>query len=41
VLTNGPHYTLEELLAQCDALAEQTPEDEAWLDARPVGREIL
>jgi antitoxin ChpS len=35
-----PRYTLEELLAQCD---ENAPDDEdgAWLEARPVGKELL
>jgi antitoxin ChpS len=36
-----PHYTLGELLAQCDASAELTTEDRDWLDAKPVGRELL
>jgi antitoxin ChpS len=36
-----PHYTLEELLAQCDASAEVRDEDRAWLDAPPVGRVLL
>lgn len=36
----GPHYTLEELLAQCDSSAELTTEDEAWLNTPPVGREL-
>ena len=34
------HYTLEELLAQCD----ENPSDDvdrAWLEGRPVGRELL
>ena len=34
-------YTLDELLAQCDAAGEPTEEDHEWLDARPVGRELL
>lgn len=34
-------YTLEELLAQCDASAELTPEDRAWIDAKPAGDELL
>lgn len=34
-------YTLDELLAQCDATAEITADDRAWLDAAPVGREVL
>jgi antitoxin ChpS len=36
-----PHYTLEELLAQCDASAEISAEDQQWLDAGPVGNELL
>jgi antitoxin ChpS len=36
-----PHYTLEELLAQCDASAEHTAEDREWLDASPVGSELI
>ncbi|MBO0711661.1 MAG: antitoxin [Acetobacteraceae bacterium] len=34
-------YTLNELLAQCDASAEATTEDRDWLDAKPVGSELL
>ncbi|NOS89701.1 MAG: antitoxin [Methylococcaceae bacterium] len=36
-----PRYTLNELLAQCDASAPISAEDQAWLDARPVGSELL
>jgi len=36
-----PHYTLDELLAQCDPSADLTPEDREWLDAKPVGSELL
>jgi len=36
-----PHYTLNELLAQCDASAEMAADDREWLDARPAGRELL
>ena len=39
--TPRPHYTLDELLAQCDASAEFSKEDRAWLDDKPVGRELL
>ncbi len=39
--TPGPHYTLDELLAQCDASAEVSEEDRAWLDDKPVGSELL
>jgi antitoxin ChpS len=35
-----PRYTLEELLAQCDASAELTTEDREWLDAGSVGSEL-
>ncbi len=35
------HYTLEELLAQCDPGAEISPEDRTWLDDKPVGNELL
>jgi antitoxin ChpS len=33
-------YTLDELLAQCDHSAEPA-EDREWLNARPVGKELL
>lgn len=36
-----PHYTLDELLAQCDPSAELAAEDREWLDAKPVGSELL
>ena len=36
-----PRYTLDELLAQCDASAEATTEDRAWLDDKPMGDELL
>ncbi len=36
-----PHYTLEELLAQCDPPAEAALEDRDWIDAGPVGNELL
>ena len=36
-----PHYSLEELLAQCNASAEFTPEDRVWLNEQPVGNELL
>jgi antitoxin ChpS len=34
-------YSLEELLTQCDATAEPSTEDRAWLDAPQVGSELL
>ena len=36
-----PSYSLEELLAQCDETAPVDDADRAWLDARPVGNELL
>jgi antitoxin ChpS len=36
-----PRYTLDELLAQCDASADISTEDREWLDASPVGGELL
>lgn len=36
-----PRYSLDELLAQCDASAELTAEDRDWLDMKPVGGELL
>lgn len=36
-----PRYTLDELLAQCDASAEISAEDREWLNAAPVGNELL
>jgi antitoxin ChpS len=39
--TTRPHYTLDELLAQCDASAEISSEDQQWLDNPPLGNELL
>ncbi len=36
-----PRYSLDGLLAQCDATGEPTSEEREWLDDRPVGRELL
>jgi antitoxin ChpS len=36
-----PRYTLDELLAQCDASVEPTVENRAWLDDKPQGAELL
>ena len=36
-----PAYTLDELLAQCDFDQPYSDEERAWLDAPPVGRELL
>ena len=39
--TQRPHYSLDELLAQCDVTAEISEEDRAWLESKPVGSELL
>lgn len=39
--TARPHYTLDELLAQCDASADISSEDQQWLDNPPLGNELL
>ena len=36
-----PSYTLDELLAQCDESAAADDRDHVWLDAKPVGNELL
>ncbi len=36
-----PRYTLDELLAQCDRDEPPSSEDRVWLDAKPVGKELL
>lgn len=36
-----PRYSLDDLLAQCDETAPASDEDRAWVDAKPVGRELL
>jgi antitoxin ChpS len=36
-----PRYTLDELLAQCDASVTMSAEDRVWLDSAPVGNELL
>ena len=35
-----PSYSLDELLAQCDETAP-SDQDRAWIDAKPVGNELL
>ncbi len=36
-----PRYTLDELLAQCDPAADPAADDRDWLNAKPVGRELI
>jgi antitoxin ChpS len=36
-----PRYSLDELLAQCDASVELSSEDREWLDSKPVGSELI
>ncbi len=37
---HGPHYTLDELLAQCNPKAPRSSEDHQWLDDKPFGGEL-
>ena len=39
--TVRPKYSLDDLLAQCDASVEVSAEDRDWLDSKPVGTELL
>lgn len=34
-------YKLDDLVAQCDPHAPMTEEEEAWLNDRPVGGELI
>ncbi len=36
-----PSYSLQELLAQCDETVGNFPEDQAWVDSGPVGKELV
>lgn len=36
-----PHYTLDELLAQCNPRAARTKEDADWLSGKPEGDELI
>jgi antitoxin ChpS len=36
-----PRYTMAELLAKCDYSQPVLSEDREWIDAPPVGREML
>ena len=36
-----PHYTLDELLAQCDPKAARTKVEREWLRNKPVGDELI
>ena len=36
-----PHYTLDELLAQCDPKAARSRADREWFRGRPVGGELI
>lgn len=36
-----PRYSLDDLLAQCNEDASSSVKDQAWIDARPLGRELL
>lgn len=34
-------YSLDDLLVQCGTTASASVEDQAWIDAKPTGRELL
>ena len=36
-----PRYSLDELLAASDFSQPLTPEEREWIDAPPIGRELL
>ncbi len=36
-----PHYTLAELLSRCDRRAPRSDEEREWVEAPPVGAELL
>jgi antitoxin ChpS len=36
-----PHYTLDELLAQCNPKAPRSKQDHEWLNDKPVGGELI
>ena len=36
-----PRYRLDDLLDQCGRAGERNAEDREWLDAKPVGDELL
>lgn len=36
-----PRYSLDDLLAQCDASMKPTAEERTWFDAKPAGSELL
>ncbi len=36
-----PRYRLDDLLDQCGTAGERNAEDREWLDAKPVGDELL
>jgi len=36
-----PRYTLDELLAQCNPNAPRGSKEREWLDAKPVGGELI
>lgn len=36
-----PHYTLDELLAQCNPKAPRDTEEREWLDSKPADGELV
>ena len=36
-----PSYSLQELLDQCDETTGASPEDQAWIESGPAGKELV
>jgi antitoxin ChpS len=36
-----PHYTLDELLRQCNVRMSRPRQDREWLSGKPAGRELI
>ena len=36
-----PSYSLQELLDQCDETAGASPEEQAWVESGPIGKELV
>jgi antitoxin ChpS len=41
ILNPKPKYSLEELIAKCDASTPISPEVQEWFDAPAVGKELI
>lgn len=41
ITSSKPKYKLDELLAQCDFDAPLSDDEKLWLDAEPLGNEVI